>query len=158
MAGASIHHTSRRVEPALSLRSYAGLVARINSNLGENVGFLNPLIYELGPSVCRDVTGAAGPTNNSYSNRYATPPVPLVKGYPANPGWDACTGWGSIEGGNLYSALQSLFPRTVTLVLQRSTFGKDEVNSLLGGAAARRTRTRMPCTSRPTASSRRSLD
>jgi kumamolisin len=73
---------------------YAGLVARINQLLGENVGFLNPTLYKYGSTICRDVTGAAGPVNNSYNQ---------VTGYPAGVGWDACTGWGSIDGKALLS-------------------------------------------------------
>jgi hypothetical protein len=113
---------------------YAGLVARINKNLGANVGFLNPQIYEWGLSVCRDVTGAPGPTNNNFTVPAGNPGAgSIVTGYTAGPGWDACTGWGSINGGNLLSALQALFPRTVMLVLERSTYGKDEITSLLVG-------------------------
>jgi hypothetical protein len=113
---------------------YAGLVALINENLGESIGapasfsigFLNPTIYALAASICRDVTGAAGPTNNSYIDPYVTPPVDLT-GYPAGVGWDACTGWGSITGAALLSALQGLFQKSMTFILQRTTFGEDEV-------------------------------
>jgi kumamolisin len=77
---------------------YAGLVALLNQNLGQSIGFLNPIIYARGPSVCRDVTGAAGPANNSFDS---------VTGYPAGVGWDACTGWGSISGAALLGAVAS---------------------------------------------------
>ncbi|MGO9266841.1 MAG: protease pro-enzyme activation domain-containing protein [Candidatus Binataceae bacterium] len=99
---------------------YAGLVALLNQNLGENVGFLNPTIYALGSSVCRDVTGAAGPPNNNFGG---------VTGYPAGVGWDACTGWGSIDGSALLANLQTLFEKSMTFIMQRSTFGQDEVAS-----------------------------
>ncbi len=43
----------------------------------------------LSSSVCRDIAPPPGPANNSLNG---------VTGYPAGPGWDACTGWGSIDG------------------------------------------------------------
>jgi hypothetical protein len=115
---------------------YAGLIALINENLvasgapaGFTVGFLNPTIYALANSICRDVTGAAGPTNNTYSNPKAPPPTTIVDvtGYPAGVGWDACTGWGSIDGSALLSALQGLFQKSMTFIMQRTTFSQDEV-------------------------------
>jgi kumamolisin len=102
---------------------YAGLVALINETLGENVGFLNPTIYALAPAICRDVTGAAGPTNNNYNG---------VTGYPAGVGWDACTGWGSIDGSALLSLLQGIFQKSMTFIMERTTFGPDEVTATGG--------------------------
>jgi kumamolisin len=83
----------------------AGLIAVINAALGHSVGFLNPTLYALGDSVCRDVNPYAtsppsGPVDNSPANGNHVP------GYPAGAGWDACTGWGSIEGTALLTALQ----------------------------------------------------
>jgi len=75
---------------------YAGLIARINSNLGAPVGYLNTSLYSLPASTFHDILGAPGPANNSYSG---------VTGYPAGPGWDACTGLGSINGQALQTAL-----------------------------------------------------
>jgi hypothetical protein len=77
---------------------WAGLIAVINAALGENVGFVNPLIYALGSSFFRDIVPGAGPADNSNSG---------VTGYPAGPGWDACTGWGSINGKRLLAGLQA---------------------------------------------------
>jgi hypothetical protein len=102
---------------------YAGLVARLNQHLGESVGFLNPTIYQLGLSVCRDVTGMAGPVNNTFTPSGGQ----TVVGYPANVGWDACTGWGSIDGTALLNALTALFQQTMYFVVDKSTFGVDEV-------------------------------
>jgi kumamolisin len=68
---------------------YAGLIAVLSAALGKPVGFLNPTLYMLSSSVCRDISPPPGPTNNSLNG---------VTGYPAGPGWDACTGWGSIDG------------------------------------------------------------
>ncbi len=68
---------------------YAGLVLRINSILGERVGFLNPFFYKNGNSdIFRDMT-----TGNNG-------------GYDAGPGWDAMTGWGVLNGNKLLAALK----------------------------------------------------
>lgn len=75
---------------------YAGLMARINSNLGSPAGYLNTTLYSLPASIFRDIVGAPGPANNDYNG---------VKGYPAQAGWDACTGLGSIDGQALQKAL-----------------------------------------------------
>jgi kumamolisin len=73
---------------------YAGAVAILNAQLGHAIGFLNPKLYALiGKSVFRDV-------KDNISN--ATSGAP---GYKAGPGWDACTGLGSIDGNALLAAL-----------------------------------------------------
>ena len=74
---------------------YAGLVATINSFLGRNVGFLNPTLYKFGPQICNDIRIG----NNDSGN---TPDAPF---YTAAVGWDACTGWGSINGLRLLAAV-----------------------------------------------------
>jgi hypothetical protein len=110
---------------------YAGLVAVLNAALGEQIGFLNPLLYQLGNTVCRDINPPPGsPTNNGFNG---------VPGYLAGPGWDACTGWGVIDGNALLSALRTLeanIPKTLTIVLDRSTFGQDEVTQTGGSFPA----------------------
>jgi hypothetical protein len=106
---------------------YAGLVAVINASLGESVGFLNPILYLLGNSACRDIDAPPGPVSNSING---------IKGYSAAVGWDACTGWGVIDGLALQSALQAAFQQSVSLILDRSTFGKDEVTATLSGGSA----------------------
>ncbi len=106
---------------------YAGLIAVLNAALGERIGFLNPVLYQLGNTVCRDINPPSGsPTNNSFNG---------VPGYPAGPGWDACTGWGVINGNALLTALQTLesnIAKTLTIVLEKSTFGQDEVTETGG--------------------------
>lgn len=64
---------------------YAALVARLNQAMGKPLGFLNPTLYasSIIASAYRDVTQG---NNGAYS---------------AGKGWDACTGWGSIIGGQL---------------------------------------------------------
>lgn len=79
---------------------WAGLIAVINAGLGENVGFANPALYAIGSNGFRDIVGAPGPADNGLNG---------VAGYPAGPGWDACTGWGSINGTALLAALQQYF-------------------------------------------------
>ena len=79
---------------------WAGFIAVLNAGLGQNVGFVNPLIYSLGSAVFRDIVGAPGPADNGLYG---------VKGYPAGKGWDACTGWGSPNGAALLAALKKAF-------------------------------------------------
>ena len=67
--------------------------------LGENVGFVNPAIYAIGSTAFRSIPGSPGPANNGFDG---------VAGYPAGPGWDACTGWGSINGTALLEALPGI--------------------------------------------------
>jgi kumamolisin len=79
---------------------YAALVARINASLGTRVGYLNPTLYELGvagSTVFRDINDGIG---NSVPTDVGPSP-----GYFSGPGWDACTGWGSLDGSALLSAL-----------------------------------------------------
>ncbi|PCE30674.1 hypothetical protein BZL54_20095 [Burkholderia ubonensis subsp. mesacidophila] len=75
---------------------YAGLIARINANNGFPAGSLNAILYSLPASTFRVVGGAPGPVNNNFGE---------VKGYPVAPGWDACTGLGSVDGQALQTAL-----------------------------------------------------
>ena len=75
---------------------WAGLIARINQQLGKPVGLLNPLIYGSnisGPGF-RDITSG----NNDVTGGE-------IGGYDSGPGWDACTGWGSPNGVALAAAL-----------------------------------------------------
>jgi len=73
---------------------YAALAARLNEGLGSNqsVGFLNPFLYKSGMSgnstLFNDITSG----NNN--------------GFKAGKGWDAVTGWGSVNGEELLKALR----------------------------------------------------
>jgi kumamolisin len=58
----------------------SGLLARINQNIGKNVGFIQPTIYA-NPSVCHDITIG---NNGSFS---------------AGQGYDCCSGIGTPNGG-----------------------------------------------------------
>ena len=83
---------------------WAGLIARINASLGANVGFINPALYRLGSSAFNDIDGSVGPKNNKIADRHAP-------GYSAKPGWDACTGLGSINGTALLAGLEDVFKK-----------------------------------------------
>ena len=68
---------------------YAGMTALINAGLGEPVGYLNPNLYTMPYSyVFRDI-------NDGISNG----------AYKSGPGWDPCTGLGSISATALETAL-----------------------------------------------------
>ncbi len=72
---------------------WAGLIALINQQRGQSVGYLNPILYQnysqlVQANALRDITNG---NNGAYS---------------AGPGWDACTGLGSPDGANLLKALQ----------------------------------------------------
>lgn len=77
---------------------YAGLIARINANLGYSVGFINPVLYSLADTAFREIVGPPGPANNSFAR---------VTGYHAVKGWNACTGLGSVKGTALQNGLQA---------------------------------------------------
>jgi len=101
---------------------WAGLIAIINAALGENVGFINPALYEIGSAGFRDITSPPGPADNGING---------VQGYPAGPGWDACTGWGSPNGQALLSGLKAIYTRQLYFVVDKSTYGRDEVGDVI---------------------------
>jgi kumamolisin len=68
---------------------WAGLVALLNQQLGQPVGFINPVLYQLSEAVFNDITQGNNPD------------------YSAGPGWDPCTGVGSPNGAALLQALQA---------------------------------------------------
>jgi len=77
---------------------YAGLIAVINANLGQNVGFINPLLYSLSSTAFRKVVGPPGPSNNAFGG---------LTGYQASGTWNACTGLGSVDGVSLQNGLKN---------------------------------------------------
>ena len=85
---------------------YAGLAACLNAASGQPIGFLNPTLYALGESVFRDITVG----NNMWGN----PGNAATQAYSAGPGWDACTGWGVIDG----NALKRFFGPAIAVNLQ----------------------------------------
>jgi kumamolisin len=78
---------------------WAGLVALLNQALGRPVGYINPLLYtQIAPlgGIFNDVVVGSNDTTGSYG------------GYPAGVGWDAATGWGSVNGTQLLRALHQI--------------------------------------------------
>lgn len=76
---------------------YAALVALLNANMGEPVGYLNYNLYAFaGSNVYHDI-------NDGVSNASSGAP-----GYKSGPGWDACTGFGSVNGTALWYALEGV--------------------------------------------------
>jgi len=81
---------------------WAGFTALVNQEAAANgqppVGFLNPAIYALGKS--------ADYTNYFHDITVGNNTTPVSGGlYPAVPGYDLCTGWGTPNGSNLIYAL-----------------------------------------------------
>ena len=69
--------------------------APLNQALGQPVGYLNPLLYQLANrDAFHDITSGSNDLTNSG-------------GYAAGLGWDACTGLGSPDGMNLLQSLRS---------------------------------------------------
>ena len=88
---------------------WAGLTAVLNAALDENIGFVNPVLYALGSSVFRDIVAEPGAGDNSLFG---------VPGYPAGPGWDACTGWGTPSGKALLNGLHGFYGPAIAVNLQ----------------------------------------
>lgn len=81
---------------------YAALIALINASLNTRVGYLNPTLYSLGGSdVFRDIKD--GESNRTIVHIPGKDNM-LAPGYTSAAGWDACTGWGSIDGTKLLEA------------------------------------------------------
>jgi uncharacterized protein YjbI with pentapeptide repeats len=73
---------------------WAGLIALLNQGLGPNLGHVNPLLYRVaGQGVFHAITSGQNGLDS-------------VKGFPAGPGWNAATGWGTPDGGKLLEALR----------------------------------------------------
>jgi kumamolisin len=85
---------------------YAALIALINASLNKRMGYLNTTLYGLGSSgVFRDIND--GVSNAvSWTNPDGSVGGPSL-GYSSGPGWDPCTGWGSINGNALLNALSA---------------------------------------------------
>ena len=108
---------------------YAGLLAMIEAQIGEPLGFLNPVFYALANSgVFKDINDGA---NNQWSGEAKTAPS-----YTCGAGWDACTGIGRIDGTALLNALQQVFAKRLSFIIDESTFGQDEVEVQLPGTAS----------------------
>jgi len=69
---------------------WAGLIALFNQQLGNPVGFLNPLLY----STVASSSGAFHQITQGNNGAFK-----------AGPGWNACTGLGSPDGVKILAAL-----------------------------------------------------
>jgi subtilase family serine protease len=80
---------------------WAGLVALADQLAHRHLGFLNPAIYRIarGPdhhAAFHDITAG--------DNTFLFPPT-TITGYPAGPGWDPVTGWGTPDAAALVPEL-----------------------------------------------------
>jgi subtilase family serine protease len=80
--------------------SWAGLIAMLDQQTGTPAGLINPKLYELGnaqaqggPAVFFDIVEGSNSTMTA-------------KGFPAKPGYDLATGWGTPNVAALFPALQ----------------------------------------------------
>jgi kumamolisin len=78
---------------------YAGLTACLNQAHGKPVGALSPTLY--GSALAGAFHDVVTGDNSVPQSQYG----PAVTGYNAGPGWDACTGLGSINGTTLRTAI-----------------------------------------------------
>jgi kumamolisin len=75
---------------------YAGLMGLINAAVADSVGYINPILYNLSlDRVFRDI-------DDGGSNAESGAP-----GYTSVQGWDACTGWGSVNGSALLNMIET---------------------------------------------------
>ncbi|MCP4221466.1 MAG: S8/S53 family peptidase [bacterium] len=74
---------------------YAGLFARINQKLDGRVGHIHEFLYKHAES--KGFVNTVSEGNNVLT---------LYGGYYAQEGWDACTGWGSLDGEKFLQALE----------------------------------------------------
>jgi kumamolisin len=117
---------------------YAGLMAIINANLSEPVGFLNPTLYAFRETVCLKINVQdIPPQDNSVSawvNQATDTSYPAVTGYPSGWGWDACTGLGTIDGSRLLGALQTVYQKHCWISPQYPNgLGENQVKATLNG-------------------------
>jgi kumamolisin len=121
---------------------YAGLMAIVNANLSEPVGFLNPTLYAFRDTVCLkiydgDIPGS--PQDNgvpAYQDPNSGHAYPAVGGYPSRYVWDACTGLGTIDGSRLLAVLQSVYAKNCWLVPESGGgIGENRVAATLSGTS-----------------------
>jgi subtilase family serine protease len=70
---------------------WAGLVALANQSAGCALGFVNPGIYR----IARSARYHQAFHNVTTGNNTVRLPAGTIQGYPAAPGWDPVTGWGT---------------------------------------------------------------
>jgi len=81
---------------------YAALMAIINAGLGQSVGYLNPTLYSIGQTSGQTtIRNISDGVINAFND---------APGYASTAGWNACTGWGVLNGTNLFFELLKLRP------------------------------------------------
>lgn len=102
---------------------YAGLFAVLQATMGRSFGPLNPLLYNIGkafPQAYKDIV---------VGDNDSGPGVPF---YTSAVGWDAASGWGSVNGTNLQNGLaQALYSKNFYITVRKNSFGLDEGLSVL---------------------------
>jgi subtilase family serine protease len=78
--------------------AWAGLVAMLNQQRGGPVGLLNPALYALGREQAR------GGTAVFHDIVIGSNGTTLTRGFPAKPGYDLATGWGTPDVPALFAA------------------------------------------------------
>jgi subtilase family serine protease len=86
---------------------WAGLIALASQRAGHGLGFVNPAIYRIGRSPAyhsafHDITTG----DNTVMISSTT-----ITGYPAGPGWDPVTGWGTPDASILVPLLDRIISR-----------------------------------------------
>jgi hypothetical protein len=117
---------------------YAGLAAVIKSAVGRDLGPWNQVLYAVGETAFNDITKGNNNSNATQANVQAaftaagetfTGTVTNAPYFSAGPGWDACTGLGSIDGTKLLNGISSLiYNQSYYFQVNKGSFGLDEVN------------------------------
>lgn len=116
---------------SMSCPIVASLIACVNSALGWNVGFINPILYSLNgnTSIIRRISPGGPPNNTVWSLDLQNPTAPVqIQNLPAylssSTAWSACGGLGVLLGQPFITYLQSVKnAATITgITLSNSTF------------------------------------
>ena len=77
---------------------WAALIALLNQKLNKQLGFINPILYQI-----KESEGAFNDITRGNNRN-----IKSVPGYSAGSGWDACTGFGSPNGEKLFEAIRKM--------------------------------------------------
>ena len=111
---------------------YAGLAAVIRSAIGRDLGPFNDTLYALKDVAFNDVTSGNNSSLDTPANvALAIPGYTGTTGnapfFSAGPGWDACTGLGSVDGTKLLNGIGSLlYNPTFYFEVNKGSFGLEE--------------------------------
>jgi Pro-kumamolisin, activation domain len=113
---------------------YAGVAAVLRSAIGRDLGPLNDTLYALKDVAFNDITSGNNSSQDTPANVAKAIPgytgkTPNAPFFSAGPGWDACTGLGSVDGTRLLNGVASLlYNPNYYFEVNKGTFGLDEVN------------------------------